>query len=260
MEQKVKCQWASVYWLGTMLQMAIACLIFATLKLNHLQYSKVISLLLLALGGTSSAVWGIIVSKKSKHVSSYRQIVIDYFNMKQPIKSYALTIIFLFIIFGYQIFTGKMRNGIMWYSFFAFFAQSIVFGGIEEIGWRYTFQPILKKKMPFEIVTVITFVSWGLWHYMYFYLTGSITYIQHDTFLIGLLGNCFALGIIYEMSNSLWLCVLYHCLLNMFSQTMLPNNLNIVIFCNVICIFMAILLTKIPKAKAFGIFRNNKIE
>ncbi len=239
-------QWAMVYWLGTILQMAIICVVIWVLRINQIQYSKILSLLFLAIGGTSSAFWGVIVSKKSGRVCSYKRILVDFFSIKQPLRFYGLIALFLCFLFGYQLFNGKIMNGINWYNFIIFFAMAIVFGGIEEIGWRYTFQPILEKKMPFEVVSIITFLSWSAWHYLYFCLTDSILSVQHNVFLIGLLGSCFVLGAIYRVSNSLWLCVMYHCLFNAFSQTMLQNSLGFVVIGNALCILLAIFITRNP--------------
>lgn len=120
----------------------------------------------------------------------------------------------------------------------------LAFGGIEEIGWRYTFQPLLEESIPYEVASLVTFLCWGTWHYMYFYITDTISLISHDTFLIGLLGNCFILGAIYKKSQSLWLCVCYHCLLNVLSQTFTGNDLLMTLLCNGIDIFLAIALVK----------------
>jgi len=91
---------------------------------------------------------------------------------------------------------------------------------------------------------ICTFGSWSLWHYMYFYLTNSLSMINHVSFLVGLLGSCFILGAIYKISKSLWLCVLYHCILNVLSQTLIANSLKMVIICNSICIILSILIVR----------------
>ncbi len=247
MEQKKVNQnlkWCIVYLVGTILQMALVCGIKLFLETMNIRYPGGCMLLFLAFGGTSSALWGIIVSKKSGNVSRYIDVLKDYFGLKQPIRLYGLVMLFLLIIFGIQIVTGKVVDGVMWHTFPILFVQALVFGGIEEIGWRYTFQPLLEKSIPFEVASVITFFSWGIWHYMYFYMTDTISFIQHDTFLVGLLGSCFILGAIYRISQSLWLCVLYHCSLNMFSQTMAANSFVTTVICNVVCICLAILIVR----------------
>lgn len=238
-----------LYLLGTLLQIFTVCLLIFILKINNIQYPQIFNILFLIIGGSSSAIWGIIVSKKSNRVNSYKRILADFFAIKQQLSHYAIVIIFLIINFGLQIINARVINQVQWYSFLLLFFQAIIFGGIEEIGWRYTFQPLLEKKLNFEISTILTFSSWGLWHYMYFYVTNNLISINHISFLIGLLGSSFILGAIYKTTKSLWLCVLYHSLFNTFSQTLIANNLYTVVICNLICIILSILIVNTNKLK-----------
>lgn len=244
MKMKKNIKWSMIYLTGTILQMGLVCGIKILLEKRNISYPEMCSLLFLAFGGTSSAIWGIIIAKKSGKVERYSDILKDYFSVKQPLKLYGLVVMFFLIVFGIQIFTGKTVDGVMWYTFPILFVQAIVFGGIEEIGWRYTFQPLLEESIPYEVASLVTFLCWGTWHYMYFYITDTISLISHDTFLIGLLGSCFILGAIYKKSQSLWLCVCYHCLLNVLSQTFTGNDLLMTLLCNGIDIFLAIALVK----------------
>lgn len=77
--------------------------------------------------------------------------------------------------------------------------------------------------------------------------------IEHVSFLLGLLVSCFVLGAIYHLTHSLWLCVLYHCLLNTFSQTLEGNGKMWGMLSSVICILLAIVgvRKKIVKQKGF---------
>lgn len=257
MEKKkvdVNIKWSMIYLTGAILQMGVICGIKFLLEQMQVSCSGVVNFIFLAVGGTSSAIWGIVVSKKSGHISSYIEILKDYFHIRQPVKYYGLVAIFLLILFGIQIFTGKVIDGVTWYMFPMFFAQAIVFGGIEEIGWRYTFQPLLEKRICYEAASFITFLAWGTWHYMYFYITDTISMIRHDTFLVGLLGSCFIMGAIYRTSHSLWLCVLYHCLLNMFSQTLSGSSLGITIICNGVGIALAVLIVRKMREKSESYF------
>lgn len=244
MNEKSCTYWIKTYWIGTMTQMLGVCVVLFMLRLLRITYPPFLNLVFLAVGGTSSAVWGSIVSKKSNRVNTYKKILFDFFDVRQPITYYGFTLLFLIILFGISIFTGKALEGVMWYTFPICFIQSVVFGGIEEIGWRYTFQPLLEKKLPYEIASIVTFVSWGLWHYLYFYITDSIASIDHATFLFGLLVSCFAMGAIYRLTRSLWLCVLYHCLLNTFSQTLESNGKVWGIVSSVTCILLAIAVVR----------------
>lgn len=232
------------FWLGTMLQIGIICCLIAVLKFNKINYNKIAELTFLVIGGLSSAIWGFIISRKTGRVKQYIQIVKDFFNMKQSFKYYCMTVLFLMIIIIKQLVYGEMRDNIKWYTFFLLFVQSLLFGGVEEIGWRYTFQPMLEKYMPFEIASMVTFFSWAIWHYMYFYLVGAFGNLSNVPFLLMLLSSSFILGAIYYISGSLWLCVIYHALLNTFSQTLMMTSLLQTIITTVICIFLSIILVR----------------
>lgn len=230
------------YWVGSILQLFLVCAVLFILRVNHINYPQVLDLGCLIVGGTSSALWGIIIS--IKHNTPALKILYDFFNVKQSLPYYSMVLTFILILFGMQIVTGNIVNNVRWYTFFILFAQAIIFGGIEEIGWRYTWQPMIEKRVSFEVACICTFISWGLWHYMYFYLTNSLLTIHHPTFLIGLLGSCFILGAIYRVSRSLWLCVLYHCLFNVFSQIGGEGSLRSVMISNMIAILLSIIIVK----------------
>lgn len=246
---KKQAEGAKIYWIGAMGQMLLICIILAVLRLNQIEYPKGLDILFLIAGGSSTALWGIIVSLKYQYVSSGLKIIKDFFDIKQPPLYYGLVISFILVIFGPPMCSDKLLGGVRWYSFFIFFAQSIIFGGIEEIGWRYTWQPVIEKKIGFELACILTFLSWGVWHYMYFYLVGGIETINHMTFLIGLLGSCFILAAVYRLTKSLWLCVFYHCVLNAFSQILDMNSLPQVILTNVLGIILSIVLVRVIKPK-----------
>lgn len=233
---------ALTYWIGSILQMFLVCAMLFILRVNHINYPQVLNLVCLIVGGTSSALWGIIISVK--HNTPAFKILYDFFNVKQSLPYYSMVFIFVLILFGMQVVRGNTVNNVQWYTFFILFAQAIIFGGIEEIGWRYTWQPMIEKRVSFEVACVCTFGSWGLWHYMYFYLTNSLSAIHHTSFLIGLLGSCFILGAIYRVSRSLWLCVFYHCLFNVFSQILVEASLRSVMIGNAIAITLSIVIVR----------------
>ncbi len=241
MKNRSEIEWAWVYWIGTILQIGIVSLIIAIGQLCKIPYGKGISLLALIIGGTSSALWGSIIAVKSGRVQSYKKIIVDFFNLKQSIGHYGMCILFLVIHFGYLLITKQWIENIRWWHLAIFFLQSLLFGGIEEIGWRYTFQPLVEHRFSFTAASLMTFISWGIWHYMYFYIVGNLP-SNHMAFLVGLLGSCFILGAIFRVSHSLWLCVMYHALLNMFSQTLSANSLQLTTLFTSIGIVVALLI------------------
>lgn len=216
--------------------MAIACILVLLFK------NSLVNELAIIIGGISTALWGIIVSNKYKGVSINR-ILLDFINIKKSYRYYLLILIFLLLDFSYVLIDGTFKMD-YWYTPIVLFIKAIIFGGIEEIGWRYTFQPILEEKRSFIISTVITFIFWGIWHLLYFYIDGSLLSIQVIPFLIGLLTNCFILGSLFKITKSLSICVLTHALINMLAQLVNGGSNLVSILCSIIIILISIIITK----------------
>ncbi|HKM34205.1 MAG TPA: CPBP family intramembrane glutamic endopeptidase [Lachnospiraceae bacterium] len=242
--KKAELGWSLKYLLGTMLQMLLAVILKTIFMSLHIE-NGITAILLLAIGGTSSAVWGCMIAVKSHKVESVKQIFFDFFHLKVNWKYYLISILFLIITFGKQMIGLELNTGIVWYSFLILFIKSLLFGGIEEIGWRYTFQPSIETRIPYEISSVCTFICWGLWHYMFFYITDSLSMISHASFLLGLIVICFVTGAIYNLTKSLWLCVLYHVLANTFSQAFIAGSMQQTIITSIICIGLSVILVRL---------------
>ncbi len=122
-----------------------------------------------------------------------------------------LSIIFILpqrLISGYE-------NGAPFYAIIVMIPVMLVGGGLEEAGWRYILQPELEKKYPFPISTLTVSVIWWLWHLPLFYIQGAGQYgHNYLAFGINVLGISFALASIRKNTGSVWLCVLFHCIVN----------------------------------------------
>lgn len=184
-------------------------------------YTDALGMIFIALGGISSALWGVIVSVKNG--TRFKKIIRDFFDIKKSYRYYPLILIFLLIDFC-SVFFGGAFSVAVWYTPVLLFVKAIIFGGIEEIGWRYTFQPMVEKKIGFIPATLITFLAWGVWHFLYFYIEGTIAQVNVISFLAGLLTNCFMLALIFKKTKSLWLCVMTHALINTLSQLAVGGN------------------------------------
>ena len=126
-----------------------------------------------------------------------------------------------------------------WYLPIMLFCKALVFGGIEEIGWRYFFQSALQEKLTYLVSTLCTFVAWSLWHLLYFYIDGSLFTVHLLPFLLGLLSNCFILSAIYTKTRSLWLCVMTHALINALSQLPSAESLWLSLVIKLLIILLA---------------------
>ena len=229
-----------LYLSGTFGQILLVSLLVWLLRAGEVRvdYGTPIGLFTLVLGGLSSAIWGAIISIRYYH-SSLKKLVRDFFQVKQALLNYLLVLIFIGLDFLPQVFSGEMIIPI-WYLPIILFVKSLVFGGIEEIGWRYFFQPTLQEKLTYLVSTLCTFVAWSLWHLLYFYIDGSLARIHLLPFLLGLLSNCFILSAIYTKTRSLWLCVMTHALINALSQlSSTEENLGLSLVIKVLIILLA---------------------
>ena len=229
----------SLYLSGTFGQILLVSLLVWLLRAGgvRVDYGTPIGLFTLMLGGLSSAIWGGYVSIRYHH-SSVKQLVRDFFQIKQPLSNYFLVLIFL----GLDFLPLLLSRGMIiqaWYLPIILFCKALVFGGIEEIGWRYFFQPALQEKLTYLVSTLCTFVAWSLWHILYFYVDGSLVTIHLLPFLLGLLSNCFILSAIYTKTRSLWLCVMTHALINALSQLSLVESLWLSLVIKVLIILLA---------------------
>lgn len=241
----------SFYLAGTFGQILLVSLLVWLLRAGgvRVDYGTPIGLFTLMLGGLSSAIWGAIISIRYHH-SSFKQLVRDFFQVKQAPLKYLLVLIFIGLDFLPQVFSGEMIIP-TWYLPIILFVKALVFGGIEEIGWRYFFQPTLQEKLTYLVFTLFTFLAWSLWHILYFYIDGSLTTIHLLPFLLGLLSNCFILSVIYTKTRSLWLCVMTHALINALSQLSSVENiwLSLVIKVLIILLAMRIASSSVEKVK-----------
>ena len=242
----------SFYLAGTFGQILLVSLLVWLLRAGEVRvdYGTPIGLFTLMLGGLSSAIWGGYVSIRYHH-SSFKQLVRDFFQVKQAPLNYLLVLIFIGLDFLPQVFSGEMIVP-TWYLPIILFVKALVFGGIEEIGWRYFFQPTLQEKLTYLVSTLCTFVAWSLWHLLYFYIDGSMATVHLLPFLLGLLSNCFILSAIYTKTRSLWLCVMTHALINSLSQLSSAESvwLSLVIKVLIILLAMRIASSSMEKAKS----------
>ena len=235
----------SFYLAGTLGQILLVSLLVWLLRAGEVRvdYGTPIGLFTLMLGGVSSAIWGGYVSIRYHH-SSFKQLVRDFFQVKQAPLNYLLVLIFIGLDFLPLVLSGKMIIP-TWYLPIILFVKALVFGGIEEIGWRYFFQPALQEKLTYLVSTLFTFLAWSLWHILYFY-------IDVLPFLLGLLSNCFILSAIYTNTRSLWLCVMTHALINALSQLSSAESLwlSLVIKVLIILLAMKIASSSMEKVKS----------
>ncbi len=127
------------YLLGTLGQIWMVCIIVFVLRRSGItvDYTTLVGMAAIGVGGVSSALWGTIIAIKYKKYD-LKKILKDFLNVKQKHSHYLFVIYFLFLDFFYVVFNGKFLIN-SWYVPFILFFKAILFGGIEEVGWRYVF-------------------------------------------------------------------------------------------------------------------------
>lgn len=243
-----------LYLLGTLGQITLVCIVVFFLRQSGttVDYTTTIGIVAIVIGGISSAQWGTIVAIKYKKID-FKSVISDFFRVRQSYINYLLVIFFLSVNFLYVIFGGNVAITI-WYIPIIMFVKHIAFGGFEEIGWRYLFQPLLQEQLSYITSTVFTFIAWGTWHFLFFYIDGSLAQVSVIPFLVGLLTNSFLLSTLYNITNNLWICAMTHSLINVCSQLFESGNTYVSYLCKVVVIVLAIILSN----KA--IERNNRIK
>lgn len=167
------------------------------------------------LGGISPAIASYIILKKNKKVSGFRDWMKHIFDFKHNIRSYLLAValpaiqmILMCSISGYKI-------GLPLYFLPLMIIAMIFAGGLEEAGWRCITFPELNKKYNFSVSTLITAVIWWLWHLPLFFIPG-VSQFQKNFLVFGItvLGLTFILSAVRKLTNSVWLCILCHSIVN----------------------------------------------
>ena len=240
----------SMYLSGTFGQVLGVSLLVWFLRAGGVKvdFTSPMGIIAMIVGGLSSALWGSLASI-SYHQFSFKQVLKDFFQVKDSLSNYCLLLVFLLLDFFPFSFGGKITTQSLVLPVVLFF-KALLFGGIEEIGWRYFFQPTLEERKPYLSATLITFLAWSSWHLLYFYIDGSLGVIQLLPFLVGLLTNCFILSALYHKTQNLWICVMTHALINALSQLSSTESVWLSLVIKVLIILLAIKIASSSMEKA----------
>lgn len=212
---------ATKYLAGTFFITYIMCgSIIAANQIGYLKYGTSISMILFAVGGNAPPIVSYVVLKKEHIITGFKQFAKYAFAVKQRPWNYALLIIFICLYFGVPALMEGISNGAKLYIAFLSIPLMTLFGGLEELGWRYILQPALERQLPFGIATSLTACVWAVWHAPLFFIAGTIqSGLSFELFFIMVFGMSFALAAIYYTSKSIWLCILFHSMINALSSS-----------------------------------------
>ena len=203
------------------------------------------------LGGLSPTIASFLTLKKNNKVANFKEWLKNVFDFKHNIFSYIMVIILGILFILPQCLISGYESGFPLFAIIVMIPVMLFGGGLEETGWRYILQPELEKKYKFVISTLIVSVIWWLWHLPLFYIQGVSQYGQnYFAFGINVLGLTFALASIRKNTNSVWLCVLFHCIANSLSGIyIIENNIIGSVVATIILIFSSLVIMKINNKK-----------
>ncbi len=203
------------------------------------------------LGGLSPTIASFFVLKKNNKVVNFKDWLKNVFDFKHNIFSYIMVIVLAILFILPKCLISGYESGMPLFAIIVMIPMMLFGGGLEEAGWRYILQPELERKYKFIIATLIVSVIWWLWHLPLFYIKGVSQY-GHSflAFGINVLGESFTLASIRKNTNSVWLCVLSHCIVNSLSGIYIINN-DIIgnVVTTIILIFSSLIIIKINNKK-----------
>lgn len=187
-----------------------------------------LGLLLTMPAGLAPGTFGILVKKKYSTIEDFKLFIKNIINPRYNAFWYIIVIIlsFAFLFLPTVLIGGTKKQPI--YTAIVLFIPMIIGGGLEEIGWRGLLQPELQKKYSVIISTLIVGVIWGAWHIPFFKVPGtnqsSMNYLWFFVFAIAL---SFSLSAIFNATKSIFLCIIFHTLINSFWEVYVPDSSRI---------------------------------
>lgn len=177
------------------------------------------------IGAGSPAISSFLVLKWNREILGFSNWIRNIFTVKRPIWMYLFTIGLCALYYVAMICIGGIGQMKPIYMLIVLTPLMFIGGGHEEAGWRYILQPSLDKKFGFVLSALIVGVTWALWHLPLFFIPGVGQYgTSFLIFTIYVIGLTFALGAIRKITDSVFLCVLFHSLFNAASTVINPNK------------------------------------
>lgn len=189
-------------------------------QLNILKYGDSLFMILYIIGGICPSFVGFwsIKSDETKYKILKKEVVIIRVN----ILWYAFILFVPLILSGLSWIINKaigndgglfLTNSI--WSVFAILPIMIIGGGLEEVGWRGVLLSKLLNEMSALKATIIVAIIWGVWHLPFWFIVGlpqnGSNFIY---FMAGAFSLSFFLSIIYIKTRSVFVCIIFHALVN----------------------------------------------
>lgn len=176
--------------------------------------------LLYLIGAWSPAIASFTVLRKNNIVSGIKKWLKNIFTIKTSVYNYLFVVALIVIYMVSLIVTSGVKSVSPIYMVFIWMIASLLAGaGMEEAGWRYILQSELNKKFGYLLSCLIVAPIHLLWHIPLG--IGGLTLWS----AMNILGTTFAVGAIHKISKgNIFLCLLFHCMINAGLSTITPNQ------------------------------------
>lgn len=207
--------------------------------IGYLSYGTPMWMILYIIGVVAPPIMSYIVLKKNHSISGIKEFIKIAFNLKAKPVHYAVLLCFLAVYFEVSAVMQGISSGAKLYVAFLSIPIMILVGGLEELGWRYILQPELEKNLPFGIAASFTACTWSVWHLPLFFMYGTVQSNMHfGLFAIMVFGMSFALATIYYVSKNIWLCILFHSMINALASSWIIKDSVIIKICTTLSIII----------------------
>lgn len=220
---------------------------------GYLTYGTPVCMILFLLGGWSPTIFGVLYKMKNSNLS-FKTIMKDVFHFKQPPIFYAMIVLACLSFYITPYILNEMEYGLPIYTAIMALPLMVFGGGLEELGWR-SLQLYLENKFSFFISSLITGCIWAAWHFPLFIINGSNqSKMNLLSFIIYVMGMAFLLGAITHITKSIWLCVLFHSLMNTVRESFLVNETVLInSISTILMISLSLLLVTYFKNKSYQV-------
>lgn len=155
-----------------------------------------------------------IVLKRHKKISSLKDFCKLILHTENIMKTVLVTAAFCAAALTAAILYGTRTQAPL-YLFIIAFPVLIIGGGVEEIGWRGFLQPVLERKFPFPVATLMVGIIWILWHLPLWLEPSSHHYGDSLIgFAVTFVVWAFVGASIYKATKSVIACIMYHTFIN----------------------------------------------
>ncbi|HAA25240.1 MAG TPA: hypothetical protein DCE11_03855 [Ruminiclostridium sp.] len=229
--------------------------------ITHIRYGHPIFMALFIIGGLGPTIGALLSMHPGKDKLEYKSFIKQIFKANVNVLWYLFVIIVPFALFSisFIININTVRTGTQLFNKPLYYlipaiVSNILFGGLEEIGWRGVLLPQLMKKFPMIISTLFTSLIWSLWHLPLWFIN-SLPQQNMNPFIFIILGLCFSLilTVIYSKTKSIFLCVLTHSLFNSYWGMITMPFINVFLELILMLVFSFVIYLIFERLKQYTI-------